>query len=236
MRNDEGEIYRSYVDYWKLVELSKFDTCELDEVDRDSDNTYIFSPVNGNTINFINSPHKARFIAWQLERPSKGVMEKTCEEMWFYDKAICDTYGLKHVVVGGHPELGGEKLEPKYDFMNMCYLYGKRQEQCNKLRQDGYSLSPNSYDLEERNLELAQSKYGLCLHQDNEPVIEPLRFVLFACWKLPLIVEKSNSYFPYLVQELGNIDEQTGIDQAKFNYKRMTIKLTFRNCIEDALE
>ncbi len=56
MRNDEGEIYRSYVDYWKLVELSKFDTCELDEVDRDSDNTYIFSPVNGNTINFINSP------------------------------------------------------------------------------------------------------------------------------------------------------------------------------------
>ena len=236
MRNDKGEVYRSYIDYWKLVDLSGFAKCELSEVDRDSDNTYIFSPVNGNTIAFINAPHKARFIAWQLERPNKGVMERTCAEMWFYDEAICDKYGLKYVIIGGHPDLGGEKLGIKYDLMNMCYLYGKREKQVNNLRYKGFTISPNSYDEQEKEIELASSRYGLCLHQDTEPVIEPLRFVLFTCWKLPLIVEYSHDYGPYHVQLWDKpIDTSLAVQQAERNYAKMTTTLTFRKCVEDAL-
>jgi len=242
IRNDEGEIYRSYHDFWRLVDLSGFDKCELSEVDKDSDNIYIFSPVNGNTINYINTPHKARFIAWQLERPNNGDENKEgidrhgIEEMWFYDRAICKRDGLKYVIIGGHPDLGGEKTECQYDMMNMCYLYGKRTRQCNKLIQRGLSLSPNSYDLKERDIELASSRYGLCLHQDDEPVIEPLRFVLFACWKLPLIVEYSHDYHPYLIQGWDkDIDNEVAILQAEYNYRLMTEVHTFRRCVEDAL-
>lgn len=244
MRNDEGKLYDSYVDYWILVDLSGFKKCELSEIDRDSDNVYIFSPVNGNTSAFMASPHKARFIAWQLERPSDMKMHipDGITEMWFSDPEICNQdKRMKPVVLGGHPKLGNEKLPPKYDFALMCYLYGKRDRQISELKRLGWRCSGNSYYLPRRNMELQTSKYGLCLHQDDEPIIEPLRFVLFACYKLALVVEHSNTYYPYNVIELyplNTLKDRLSTAQvvADENYNLMTKKLTFRKCIEDALK
>ena len=42
VRNDHGKLYDSYTDYNKLIDLSGFDRCELNEVEHGSDNVYIF--------------------------------------------------------------------------------------------------------------------------------------------------------------------------------------------------
>ena len=47
VRNDQGEIYPSYDIIWQMIDWN-FESCELDEVDPNSNETYIFMPDNGN--------------------------------------------------------------------------------------------------------------------------------------------------------------------------------------------
>ncbi len=69
-------VYDSYWDFWKLVELSGFETCYVDEVKIEKDNIYIVSPMNGEWRPHINNQHQAKkpvnahLIMWNLERPS----------------------------------------------------------------------------------------------------------------------------------------------------------------------
>ncbi len=245
MRNDQGELYPSYIDYWKLVELSGFRTCELNEVDRDSDNVYIFSPVNGNTIAWMQSPHKARFICWQLERPNK--QDATCREygiksvgeMWVSDRALAEACNCTYVPMGGHPDLVKMTNDPcgEYDFVHMAYLYGERKAKVDALAREGYKIAPASF--KNRDSILMKSKYGLCLHQDEFPTIEPLRYTLFACACLPIFAEKSDDFYPYKVfdiSEIGKYSEDFMFDISNYNNKLLTEELTFKNCVLNALQ
>lgn len=72
-------IYDSYWDFWKLVELSNFKTCYVDEIDISQDAIYIVTPCNGEWRPHINNENKlvsegkknvgAHLILWNLERP-----------------------------------------------------------------------------------------------------------------------------------------------------------------------
>lgn len=243
VRNDQGNTYDSYADYWSLVELSNFPTCELDDVDPGSSNAYIFSPDNGNVKACCDRPHTARYILWQLERPNHTGLTKPTyfDEMWVSDLhlfSLLNDEGCKYVVLGGHPDLGSPDpgVAKKYDFVHMSYAYGKRETMYDEIRQRGSSIAPNAWG-DERDQILKQSKAMLCFHQDGEPVIEPLRYVLAACYELPIIAEKSENYYPYLVEVYNqdNFSEAERTALAKKNRQRLTEELTFRKCVLDVL-
>lgn len=246
IRDDKGEVYGSYRDYWHLVELSGFPSCEQSEVNPQADATYIFAPRNGNTDACVGAQpgHRARMIAWQLERPTQRehcVVGAEYQEEWVSDRYMHSLYTdprCKYVTMGGHPGLGGPPEEPKlWDFVHMAYIYGKRDAQVADLRRRGYTVADATHG-PERSKTLAQSRYGLALHQDNLPYIEPLRYVLFACWRLPIVAESSRDTFPWKTVDLSNLLHlAAGILEAAAheNYVTATQTLTFRTCVMGAL-
>lgn len=250
VRNDQGEIYGSYRDYWRLVELAGFSTCELSDISEHSlqnggKQVYIFSPDNGNVrescLAARQSGSTATFILWQLERPGKvlNTVPDHFDEMWVSDRHHCHLISepnCYYVPLGGHPGIAGAKGEPLWDFIVTAYLYGQREAKVEALKSQGYTLAPNDFDFAVREHSLAHSRYGLCMHQDEEPVIEPLRFMLYACWKLPLVVEHSVDYFPYEVVPLSSFSrdrDYSGMVEA--NYERVVINHPFRKCVLEAL-
>ncbi|MHC4618404.1 MAG: hypothetical protein ACYTEQ_11705 [Planctomycetota bacterium] len=66
--------YDSYIDFWRLVELSGFPTIYTDEVDVSKPGVFIVSPMNGEWRPHIGAqkdkPRNAHLILWNLERPS----------------------------------------------------------------------------------------------------------------------------------------------------------------------
>lgn len=243
VRNDQDKLYDSYSDYWSLVEYCSYPTCELDDVDPESEHTYIFSPDNGNVKACCDRPHTAKYILWQLERPTHTGLNLPSyfDEMWVSDLHLFQMVNdpkCKYVVMGGHPALGEFSFfEPKkYHFAHMSYAYGKREAMYDELRQMGYTFAPNGWGEKRHNI-LKESKAMLCFHQDSMPVIEPLRYVLAACYGLPIIAEHSENYYPYVVQVYnGNhLNEQEWESIAMENRRRMTEELTFRQCINEVL-
>jgi len=226
VRNDEGNLYDSYDDYWKLVNLSKFESCELDEVNPNSENIYVFSPDNGNVKECCKREHKAKYILWQMERGIEGAIKDYFDEIWVSDRyfhSLINHPKCKYVILGGHLSLGGRPKEPKkWDYVHLSYLLGRRKEKIDNLIKEGYTIAPNGWG-EVKEKSLAYSKMGICFHQDEMPIIEPLRYVLFACWKLPMLAEFSQDFFPYAPLN------------AQENYKLMTEKYTFRKCVEGAV-
>ena len=66
--------YDSYIDFFRLAELSSFETIYVDELDVSQDGVYITAPVNGEWRPHIDNQSKkarnAHLILWNLERPS----------------------------------------------------------------------------------------------------------------------------------------------------------------------
>lgn len=245
LRNDQGELYGSYTDYWKLVELSGFATCEIDEIEPDSANTYVLAPTNGNAHAVAQQSRRCGMIAWALERPTGGYsgFAPACyDSVWVSDRWLCKellAYGAPHVryvTMGGHPGLGGQRRDPRVDFTHQAYMYGRRLGLLNRVLAQGYQCNAAGWGAE-RDECLATARMGLCLHQDELPIIEPLRFTLFACWRLPLVCEASQDVYPYQVYGLGEIDEAK-VDARGYvaeNHRMLTETLTFRHCVEEAM-
>lgn len=243
VRNDEGRLYDSYDDYWKLVLLSEFKTCELEEVDQASHNIYIFSPNNGNVKATCEIPHQATYILWQLERPGKieNIVPTYFNEMWVSDRyfhRLVNSEKCKFVPIGGHKNLRNPLpvITLAYNFVHLSYLYGERLEKVKKLTDAGYTMAPNGWG-EDKRLSLSSSTWGLALHQDDMLIIEPLRYTLFGCWKLPIIAEYSEDFYPYKVTTLekfnsGNFDNGRNIYD---NYQLLTEEMTFRKVVGAAL-
>lgn len=243
VRNDKGEVYASYEVYWKLVGLVGYQTCELSEVDPQSNNTYIFAPDNGNVAETCRGEHTARYILWYLERvfENETILERPdllikdyFDEVWCSDRHMYetikkdwnqreDTPKIKYVIVGGHKDLGGEPKEPKkWDFVTIAYLYGRRYTKVEELKAQGKTFAPSLWG-DDTSETLAYSRMGFCYHQDEMPVIEPLRYIYFACWKLPMLWEYSVDVFPY-----------TGIPEE--DYRLMTEVYPFEKTVREALE
>ena len=214
IRNDDNVLYHSYVDYWELVSLSGFDTCELGEIDYQSDDVYIISPDNGNVSETLLSEkaldRKCTIVWYTLEFPEwkegKFVnrMKNYFDEFWCPDIYLAELYGeirpgdVKYVFLGGHDKFGGEPAKNKiWDFCTLSYDYGVRLHKVNILKERGYTFSPPGWG-DVRRRSLAYSKWGLALQQFNIPFLSsPQRWTLFSSWKLPILCDYVRDPHPY---------------------------------------
>jgi hypothetical protein len=244
-----GEYYSSYNDYFRLVHLSGFKECDLEQVDPASDNTYIFT-LNFHGLNqepipdeYFPDGRSARYIHHQIERVN--LIDERFDEIWFSDKSIPELRHPKarYVTLGGHQDF----MEPlpdvqkQYDFSHMCYPAGRRFGMLEDMLKRGFSLAPAPIEWEEKNRVMQESKMGLALHQhgDSLDMIEPLRYTVFSCMKLPILAEKSKDFYPYEVfdYEMFLANPNIGDLQRKWeaNWIKMTWQFTFERCVLERL-
>jgi len=125
--------YGSYVDFFNLAGLSGYKVIPLSELDPQSDNTYIVTPLNGEWMQGWDKP-KARIIHYELEwrvdwradvNTPPGVAET-----WAADPAYAARIGARYVPMGSHiglnecPDLHPTKM---YDVAQLSYQTHRRQ-------------------------------------------------------------------------------------------------------------
>jgi len=209
--------YDSYIDFWRLVELSNFPVIRVDEIDLTQDYIIISAPMNGDWKEYITGqiekqllsglPRLAHLIIWNLERPggsgSTGQYAKDCfqwmydrivDEVWVSDPALADETMLRYVTLGSDYRLGAISNQKQYDFTHMSVEIPRRV-QIYKNFGNG-QIGPNCWP-PERHEVLKKSRFALNVHQDNWPFCEPLRIALFAAYGLPIISETLRSSYPY---------------------------------------
>lgn len=209
--------YASYRDLYRLIELSAFPTCYIDEVDPDSDNAYIVTILNGESQNGWRQG-RARIILYDLEYhlPTDGYHREAFKappgvaEVWAGDKWYAEQIGARYVPMGSHPGLrarGGVVSQPKlFDIAYIGYINGvpRRERIRQELIQHGVKVSPPVAWGDERDAVLLASTAYLHVHQwDNVPTIAPLRMVVAAAYSLPVISEMcadAGEFERYLIQ------------------------------------
>ena len=211
-----GVHYASYVDYHELVSLAGFATCHLSQVDfTQEDTVYIITPHTGewkpHWQNWRKEPHKAVTIMWCLERPGKAggiwpYVERTKEILneglfdyiWLSDRwltQMVDDSRCQFVVLGSDARLGTlDKLPIEHDICHFSCHVHRRQKILSNIKDR--RVAPNGWD-EERTQILRSSQLLLNIHQDDWPIIEPLRFALAAAYGLPIVTEEITDCYPY---------------------------------------
>jgi len=259
--------YRSYTDFWHLVELSGFPTCFVDEVDVSRRATYVVSPMNGewppHIINQKDKPRNARFILWNLERPSgKGgvanfakdchsfIDGRTIDEVWTMDRRLAQETGTRFVVLGSDYGLGqpGDVSEKKYAFVHRSYIPWRRAHVYGQFA--SHEIAPNDWDPVVRDASLRQAKFALNIHQDEFPYQEPLRLALFAAYGLPILTETILDSYPWSEEFMihhpyqgivGRLREMLGNDYGRwyeFGFRareRMCGEFNFKKVVLEAL-
>ena len=206
--------YQSYSDFWRLVALSGFQTCYVDQIDLERENTYITAPVNGETRphlydrrSKLKGAQKAQVIVWLLERPdvtgdvNAGVRElmKYVDAIWTSDKWLADTSGKlseadggPHYVyaeMGSHPELAmGPSSHSGHDIAHLSYTVPRREAIYKPLAGLGAKIAPNAWG-DHRDGVLRSTRAILNVHQDELGLIEPLRMVVAAAYRLAYLTE-----------------------------------------------
>ena len=247
-----GHHYDSYIDFFKLAELSGFEIIALSDVDVSEDCVYIVSPHNGewnpHISNQNNKPRLAHLILWCLERPnSKGTVgqyaianrdlmyQRMVDEIWVSDRQLAKETSLRYVELGSHLGLGEPSDEKHYDFCHMSYINPRRETVLKWF--DKKQIGPNCWPPERHEI-LQQSKFAFNIHQDDWPFQEPLRFALFAAYGLPIISETIADSWPlseeYLIysgyEGLPGKMVQVLNEGNYEKYKRRGLKLRQRLC------
>jgi hypothetical protein len=248
--------YGSYVDLWKLVQLSGYRTCYVDEIESDSLNTYVFTPSNGETVNGWPGA-RARIIHWQLEwvleahQTPPGVAE-----VWTMDAELAERIGARYVPIGSHPDLnvfrGHESQFTKvFDVIHLAYQNGRRAHMTDLMGKQGFELAP-THDLWEnrRSTALLASKLMVHTHQwENQRGVAGLRWAIAAAHHLPLLSETvvergffqprhfAQADYDFLPVMAGYMlrDEQILKDYAAALYDWLCVEWTFKKVVERAL-
>jgi len=209
--------YDSYTDFWKLVELSGFETCYVDEVDIYKPRVYIVSPMNGewdpHIRNQAGKMHNAHLIHWCLERPSGAggiyiygksnrarMYEHTLDDVWVSDRALASTTMLRYVTLGSDYGLGEPGKQKTYDFCHMSYIVDRRARIYNMYGAHPDQVGPNRWPWDtnpSRDEVLRRSRFALNVHQDTYAYQEPLRWALFAAYGLPMLTEEVRDAWPF---------------------------------------
>lgn len=212
-------MYQSYSDFWRLVELSNFKTCYVDEIDLEKDEVYISCPLNGehketlpHRRSILKGPQKATVCLWQLEKPYnpdiepgtvsekvKATLDRCLgyfDQVWISDRWVAGMDPrFVYVEMGSHPELAsGPKTEIQYDFAHMSYMTGRREAIYGPLSRS-LRMAPNAWGAE-RDRILRATRAMLNVHQDNVQVIEPLRIAIAAAYHMAYLTEDSPNLDP----------------------------------------
>ena len=183
--------YQSYDDFWELVELSGFPIIYVDEIDWQSDNTYIFTPLNGEMPRPLPD-HKCKVIWLNIERPTgehDHKLWKMFDEVWVCDKTWAKKTGAKFFFMASDKRLGysGKHDQPP---ISLAYINPRREEKYNQLGLN----NTNCFGQEKKKL-LAEAKALVVLHQDV-PVLSPQRFCVAAASHLPVFYEQVGDFYP----------------------------------------
>jgi hypothetical protein len=201
--------YQSYTDFWQLVRLSGYPIIYQDEIDPQSDNTYIFTGADAH-VSFPDG--NARIIYWLLEWYGDYVQKPGVTETWCCNKTFAHQLGVRYVPMGSHPQLGTLESKPlKYDIIHLSYsAIHRRRLTLDKLIDKGLKIAPNGWG-EFRDRMLRESRIMLHIHQNGDyPGIAPLRVALGAAYGLPIICENGWSSAPYgnaiILSKYGDIE------------------------------
>jgi hypothetical protein len=223
--------YDSYADFWRLVELSEFPTCFVDEMDMtDPEQVYITTPMNGDYQAHLenHTDRRCTIFLWMLERPGgSGTVAQfradnqahldagRIDAILSSDKGMASECGYQYVPMYSHPDLGtiGDVFDKKYDAIGLMaysprrgFLFSDPGAPRAKLP-NGCTQAPNGWG-DVRDHLLRTSRIGINVHQDSVNYSEPLRFALFAAYGLPIVTERipeDDLYTPYVLQsDYGN--------------------------------
>ena len=206
--------YESYSDLYRLIALSGYPLIYIDEIDPDSDDTFIITILNDEWP-YGWPEATAQIILYDLEwhvpigdlqewnqsiwRP--GVARVWAADKWYATQISTRERIVKYVPLGSHPGLGyGEDVDDLlYDVALMAYLGPRRRSAVvHQLQQRGLTIAPNAWGAERHRI-LSNSRAMVHIHQwDNVPGIAAQRWAMAAAYKLPLITET--------VQDAGILD------------------------------
>jgi len=197
----QPHTYQGYGDYFSLAELSGYKTCWINEVDPDSTNTYIITPLNGEWNHGWEGTVKANIIChdleWRLKESSYAWPESDLitppgvKRIWTSDKWYAERIGAQYVPLGSHVGLVGDTPADgkAWDVAPLSYRTGRRNDAFGQMERRGLTIAPNAWG-EERDALLKECAAVVHVHQhDKVPTVAPLRYALAAAWHKPLISE-----------------------------------------------
>lgn len=216
--------YESYTDFWSLVELSGFPIVPSQAADLLSGETYIWPTMDWETIERLSKEpcgkRGARVIWWYLERPDahrrgmtpEALFETTIsevlgtwvDEVWVSERSInrLDSR-TRHVVLGGHPGLRHSKpaLPNRYDVAHLGQISPRRAWILTELKRLGLSVSPSVWGPDRD--EILESSTSLINidRVEGMHLSAPLRFVLAAAHRIPILTEKIEDPHPLVAGE-----------------------------------
>ncbi len=245
--------YESYVDFWKLVELSDFETCYVDEIDLNRTAVYIITPMNGEVKALVENhqgPRRAVIIWWMLERLdviNKSELDGFAE---FFDAIWVSCrysatlhHGFKHVVLASHPHLGSDPDSIEFDYTHQSYVSPRRNGIYEKVRSLGLIEGPSGWG-DERDRVLRQSACMLHVQQSDGAFYTPLRFALAAAYALPLVTEKLRDPYPLDFVDAAPYDQLPELvakvasdpaDRGGRLFQALCLDRTFRSEVEKSL-
>lgn len=250
----EHDYGYTYADFWLLVALAGYKKCALSEIDPESDNTYIVTPLNEEWSAGWKSP-RARIILWDLEwhLPQLSIPEGV-SEVWASDKWYAQAIGAKYVVLGSDARFSQNQKAPihnaQYDYALMMYTdpYRRSNLLIQGVQNHQLRFAPNGWTDVRHNALLA-SQAVLHIHQwDDVQTISPLRFAFASAYGLPIVTERLadagvfadvvlqadyNELMPY-ARAL-----HTERDMLKFRgnllHDLLCVQHPFKQCVENAL-
>ncbi len=195
-------IYDSYQDWFNLARLSGYPVISMGEVDIDSDNVYILTPLSGEWENRWNGvPVKAEIILWDGEwrlkesdfawSESDLTTPSFVKRVWASDKWYASRINAQYVPIGSHAGLAGyATTEERFDVCPLSYRTGRRNAVFGQMLDGGLTIAPNCWG-DERDAVLKASTTVVHVHQhDRVPTVAPLRYAIAAAWHKPLISEE----------------------------------------------
>jgi len=185
--------YQSYSDLWQLVKLSGYPLIYIDEMDFESDNTYIFStPATDWWHGWPNAKCRIIYlnIEWYLDAEYENI---PCVETWSTDAWYAKLKKVRYVPMGSHPALNphpDDTPEKTYDVATLWAGSYNRYHAEDLIERSHLTRAPNGWG-EERHRILSQSRVMTAVHQYPEArTIAPQRWALAAAYKLPIISER----------------------------------------------
>lgn len=210
--------WRSYSDFWRLVELSQFETVSATNCDFDRDVLYVFPELDECLmVPLMETPRtrrRARFAFWGLERPDERVPSgvdpgdffrqavdeilRFADEMWVSDRFLASLDPrLRLVALGSHPGLARPAPRGPWGVVHLGQTTPRRVRVLDEIARLGIHVSPSSAWGEERDRILAGAACLVAIHRtEGWRLGSPLRTALAAAWGLPLVSETMEDPWP----------------------------------------
>jgi hypothetical protein len=188
--------YASYRDLYTLIDLSGFQKCYIDEIDPQSENAYIITILNGEVPAAGYPDARAQIALWDNEWHLDGVPPLVGVTYWAADKWYAERIGAKYVPMGSHVGLKPEISNGIFTNCELAFIgyfdgVPRRQVIRQQLIERGVRVSPPGGWGDVRDAILKASRAYLHVHQlADAPTIAPLRMVVAAAYKLPVISEE----------------------------------------------